>query len=195
MKSDYYDELRLDRELADRGKIYLFGEIEYSSVERMFKLLDIANEGDAETIRVYISSYGGDLFASLAVYDRLRTMSKPVVTVGMGGCFSGAAVVLQGGDVRLLSDDGWLMLHEIQNEVSGGVTEHEEQVEVSRRLLDVVAGILSSRSKVGKDQVLEMIRKREKWIKGEEALSLGFVDGLLPSGKGLENPKKKVKKK
>ena len=194
MKDSYYDELRLDRELAEKGKVFLFGEIEYTGVERVFKLLDIAEESDSDTVRMYISSYGGDLFASLSLYERLNTLKKPVVCVGMGGCFSGAATVLQSGDMRLMGDTGWLMLHEIQGEFSGGVTEHEEQLQVSKKLMEVVAEILSSKSKLSKEQVLEMIKKREKWIKAEEALELGLVDGLLPSGKGLDIKRKRRKR-
>ncbi|MDW7974904.1 MAG: ATP-dependent Clp protease proteolytic subunit [Sulfolobales archaeon] len=191
----YYDDFKLDHDLAKRGKVFLFGTIDHEKAERICKVVELAVMSNVESVRLYISCEGGDLFYGMSIYEVLRAVPVPVVTFAVGGCFSAAALVLQAGDVRIMSDRSWLMLHEFyQDYFRGTVTEFEEALEVNRKILDDMIQALVERSKVTAEWLKERIKKRDFWLRSSEAYDMGFVDMLVPSGRGLESLKKLKKK-
>lgn len=104
--------------------IYLCGEIdEETSKEVVQNLLEIEsfdeeNEGlikdyEREPIIVYISTRGGYIEEALAIYDTIRMLSTPVVTVVLGFAYSAGLIISLAGDIRIISENGNIMYHQI----------------------------------------------------------------------------------
>lgn len=64
-----------------------------------------------EHIDIEFMSYGGDVYTSLSVYDRLVTSSCKIHMSVYGPCMSGGSIILQASDRRFISDNSRLMLH------------------------------------------------------------------------------------
>jgi ATP-dependent protease ClpP protease subunit len=47
-----------------------------------------------------VNSPGGDFYAGLAIYDMLRTVSNPIITLGTGLVGSAALLIYTAGDIR-----------------------------------------------------------------------------------------------
>lgn len=172
-------ERKVQEEFARRGKLFLVGDIDTEATERFLVHLELAKESDSENILVYITSLGGSLFEALAIYDAIRTCSKVTSTVAVGVCASAAAVVLQGGVVRAMSEKAWLMLHEPSTSVEGPTSMIETEASLMRRLRELIVGVLASGSKVGEEKIREAITSKETWLSASEALQWGLVDMLV----------------
>ena len=179
-------------EFARKGKIFLIGDITTDSVRRFLELLEIAKDHtpDDGVIVTYISSLGGDLFGGFCIYDALRACKASTSTFGLGVCASAALLALQGGDARLLSERAWIMLHEPISSIEGSASEIEYEANLMRRLSDLMVRVFSGRTGLPEEKIRSMMIPKETWLSGEEALSLGFVDGLVGE-RGVRKAKKR----
>lgn len=173
----------LDLDHAKAGKLFLVGEIDEDSTEKFFKLLEIARSSDAQQVTVYITSMGGSVFESFAIYDVLRSFGKPVTTVGFGVCASGAAIALQGGSTRVMSHRSWLMLHEPHTYIEGPASVIKDEAEVMNRITKIISDVFSERAKIPQERIVDMFIRREAWVTAQEALDCGFIDAIIFGGK------------
>lgn len=169
----------LDVEHAKNGRLFLVGEIDEESTEKFLKLLEISKRSDAPEIVVYITSMGGSVFESFAIYDALRSFSKSVTTVGFGVCASGAAIALQGGSIRAMSNRSWLMLHEPYSHVEGPASTIKDEAEIMHRITKIISDVFSERGKLPQEQIVDMLLRKEVWITAGEAKEYGFIDVVL----------------
>jgi len=65
--------------LLDNRIIYLTGNIDTNSADYVISNLLIMNSLDKKSdIKLYISSYGGSVYAGLAIYDCMQMIEAPV---------------------------------------------------------------------------------------------------------------------
>ncbi|MDQ1289882.1 MAG: ATP-dependent Clp protease, protease subunit [Actinomycetota bacterium] len=85
------------RLLSDRI-IYLGTEIDEGVANVIIaQLLHLENDEPSSPISLYINSVGGDIPATLAVYDAMRFIRSPVETTCVGQAVASAALLLAGG--------------------------------------------------------------------------------------------------
>ena len=84
--------------LLENRIVFLQGEIHTGNAnEVVMKLLYLQSENKRKDINFYINSPGGDVIATLAIYDVMQILNCPVATFCVGQAASGAAVLLAGG--------------------------------------------------------------------------------------------------
>ena len=84
--------------LLENRIVFLQGEIHTGNAnELVMKLLYLQSENKRKGINFYLNSPGGDVIATLAIYDVMQILSCPVATYCVGQAASGAAVLLAGG--------------------------------------------------------------------------------------------------
>src|ERR1044072_2724900 len=101
--------------LLEHSIVSLQGEIHTGNAnEVVMKLLYLQSENRRKDIHFYINSPGGDVVATLAIYDTMQILSCPVATYCVGQAASGAAVLLAGGTngKRFALPHARVMLHE-----------------------------------------------------------------------------------
>ena len=81
----------------------------YIAVEEF--LQDLESIQDKENITVHINSPGGELYAGVAIYNRLKELSGTVTTINDGLCASAASLIFQAGDIRRMNKGSNLMAH------------------------------------------------------------------------------------
>lgn len=74
-------------------------------------LNDLDGIKDKSQITVHINSGGGDLYAGLAIYNRLKNVKGTVTTVNDGLAASAASLIFQAGNVRKMNAGSNLMAH------------------------------------------------------------------------------------
>lgn len=179
MRSSYSNDRYKSDELARKGRIFLIGDVDEEKTERVLRSLEVAKIAGIRPIILYINSPGGDLFCSLAIYDAIR--GNGVSTVCYGFCGSGAAVILQGGVVRLMGEKSWLMIHEPRTSVvEEGITGLEAEASLLRRWTDTVLEIFCERGRISREDLIAAFDgRRELWLNSNDALKMGLIDGVL----------------
>jgi ATP-dependent Clp protease protease subunit len=185
-------QLTLGDLLLENRIIFLQGEIYTGNAnEVVMKLLYLQSENRRKEISFYINSPGGDVAATLAVYDTMQILSCPVATYCVGQAASGAAVLLAGGTKgkRFILPNARVMLHQPYGGVGGQVSDIEIQANEILRYRDVLNQILANHS----GQPIERIAKdtdRDFFLGPEEAKKYGVVDEILakmPGGVEMED--------
>jgi len=174
-------QLTLGDLLLENRIVFLQGEIYSANAnELVMKLLYLQSENRRKDVHFYLNSPGGDLVATMAIYDTMQILSCPVATYCVGQAASGAAVLLAGGTKkkRFALPHARVMLHQPYAGVSGQVSDIEIQAEEILRNRQMLNTILAQHT--GRD--LEAIAKdtdRDFFLSAEEAKDYGLVDEIL----------------
>lgn len=174
-------QLTLGDLLLENRIVFLQGEIYTGNAnEVVMKLLYLQSENRRKDIHFYINSPGGDVAATLAVYDTMQILTCPVATYCVGQAASGAAVLLAGGTTgkRYALAHSRIMMHQPYGGVGGQVSDIEIQANEILRYREMLNQILSRHT--GKP--LEQIAKdtdRDFYLGAEESKAYGMVDDIL----------------
>lgn len=156
------------------GNIYIRGEIG----EGYFSLIDVIDQvknlGEVESYDVYISSIGGSVETGFDIYDYLRSLKKPIKTIGVSEVMSIATVIYLAGDTRVLRQNTEFMIHlpwtmgigtaEELNEISDFVKEAENRI----------VNFYTKQLNQPKEAIYPLL-KNETFLTEEQCMSLGFV--------------------
>ena len=180
--SDYQRQrqMTLGDMLLENRIVFLQGEIHTGNAnELVMKLLYLQSENRRKDVHFYLNSPGGDVVATLAIYDVMQIISCPVATYCVGQAASGAAVLLAGGTKgkRFALPNSRVMMHQPYGGVGGQVSDIEIQASEILRNREVLNEILARHT--GKP--IEQIAKdtdRDFFQTAEEAKAYGVVDEI-----------------
>ncbi len=90
--------------------VWIIGELTEQRAHQYLPALRLLDETPG-TIRIVLSSVGGEEPGGFAIYDVLRSLQNRVYTFGYGEVCSIAALIFQAGSKRFLSPSCQLMMH------------------------------------------------------------------------------------
>ncbi len=154
------------------------------------KQLYLQSENRRKDIHFYVNSPGGDVSATLAIYDTMQMISCPICTYCVGQAASGAAVLL-GAAARANAtacQNSRVMLHQPYGGVQGQISDIEIQANEILRyrnvLNDILASTPASRSRASPKTPTVISSSG-----AEEAKKYGLVDDILQKMPGAEEEK------
>jgi ATP-dependent Clp protease, protease subunit len=167
--------------LLENRIIFLEGEIHTGNANTIvMKLLYLQSESKKKDIHFYINSPGGDVVATLAMYDTMQMLSCNVATYCVGQAASGAAVLLLGGTKgkRYCLPNARVMLHQPYGGVGGQVSDIEIQAKEILRARETLNQIIAQHcgrevAQIAKDT------DRDFFLSAQEAVDYGLVDHVL----------------
>lgn len=168
---------------AKTAEVYLYEDIGdgwYGGVSAKAFSDTLRGLGDLNQIDVRINSFGGDVFAGLAIYRLLVDHKANVTTYVDGIAASIASVIAMAGNQIEISESAQMMIHNAWTITIGDDFAHEEQAARLAMTSSALADIYAQRS--GTD-----IEKVRKWMKDEtsftsaEAIDAGFADKVMPN--------------
>ena len=173
-----------DGELAGRllksRSVLISGEINKRLAERVIKQLILLEEDGGDPIRVFIYSPGGDADAGYAVFDMLRFVEPPVITIGMGLVASAAAIVLLAAprDHRVGLPNSHYLIHQPLSGIRGVATEIEIHARELEKLRSKINRMIADETgqKLAK---VERDTDRDYWLSAEEAQKYGLVSRIV----------------
>lgn len=107
-------------DVANR-RVFLDADIEAQSIGYAIKGLYLMETESKEPVEMFISSYGGDVYEALALYDIMNTISCPIHTFAYGKCMSAAPLLLAAGEPgqRWVAPHVAFMHHDWSGDVEG----------------------------------------------------------------------------
>jgi ATP-dependent Clp protease, protease subunit len=166
--------------LLENRIVFLQGEIHTGNAnEVVMKLLYLQSENKKKGINFYLNSPGGDVIATLAIYDVMQLLTCPLSTYCVGQAASGAAVLLAGGTKgrRFCLPHSRVMIHQPYGGVSGQISDIEIQANEILRNREVLNEILAKHT----GNVIEKIAKdidRDFFMTAQQAKDYGIVDEI-----------------
>ena len=143
-------------------------------------LRDLEELAGKDSITVHINSVGGDMYAGIAIYNRLKGLAAKVTTINDGLAASAGSLIFMAGDTRKVNAGSNLMIHGAAGFLYGyyqvqdlkGVT---KQLEAHNK-----AGINIYAEATGKDkETIKAMVDRETWLTGADAVEAGFAHEVI----------------
>jgi ATP-dependent Clp protease protease subunit len=166
--------------LLENRIVFLQGEIHTGNAnELVMKLLYLQSENRKKDIHFYLDSPGGDVIATLAIYDVMQILTCPVATYCVGQAASGAAVLLAGGTKgkRYALPNSRVMIHQPYGGVGGQVSDIEIQALEILRNRKCLNEILAKHTGKSAEDIEKDI-DRDFFMTADEARDYGVVDDI-----------------
>ncbi|MEC9091820.1 MAG: ATP-dependent Clp protease proteolytic subunit [Planctomycetota bacterium] len=166
--------------LLENRIVFLQGEIHTGNAnELVMKLLYLQSENRKKDIHFYLNSPGGDVIATLAIYDVMQILTCPVATYCVGQAASGAAVLLAGGTKgkRYALPNSRVMIHQPYGGVGGQVSDIEIQALEILRNRKCLNEILAKHTGKSAEDIEKDI-DRDFFMTADEARDYGVVDDI-----------------
>lgn len=157
-------------------------------IRGLLKMSDISYD----PIELYLSSFGGDAYAGLSIYDAIRSCPCDVVIHANGKIMSAGFLIYLAGDLRLSAKHTTFMMHSVTSTSEGKVKDQEIDVQESKRLNNIMFDILAERTKMKKAWWYRKILSHDVYLDVNQAREYGVVD-TDKTKKPLTKIKKTVK--
>jgi ATP-dependent Clp protease protease subunit len=174
---------KLEKYFFERREVYLWGVVDDKSArETVSKFLLLDADKPGEEIKFYINSPGGVVTSGMVMYDTMRMMKSPVITICMGLAASMGSILLSGGvkGKRLIYPHGEVMIHQpsLGGYIRGVSADLEIQAIQTRKVKEIGAKILAQNCGKTMEQVMRDF-DRDYWMDAKEAIDYGIVDGIV----------------
>lgn len=134
--------------------------------------------GKGKEVIVNINSPGGDFFEGLAIYSLLRQHEGNVTTRVLGLAASAASVIAMAGDLRLISEVGFFMIHNVWTIGIGNRNDFRELADTLEEFDGTMADMYSTRASLDRKDVIAMLDK-ETWLNATNSVDKGFANDLI----------------
>lgn len=165
--------------VGNEANLNIYGDIvsgyEYDgAVSSQNIISEIDKLTDVSKINVYISSYGGEVQAGLAIYNALKRNKAKVITHCEGFACSIASVIFMAGDERIMQDASLLMIHNAWSFGEGNADQLRKQADDLEKISQASVRVYKEHSTLSEEEI-KALMDEETWILPEEALEWGFA--------------------
>jgi ATP-dependent Clp protease protease subunit len=174
---------KMEQLFLKKRAVYLWGAVEDKSARDVVsKLLLLDADKPGQEIKFYINSPGGVVTSGMVIYDTMRMMQSPVVTICMGLAASMGSILLSGGvkGKRLIYPHGEVMIH--QPSIGGYFQATSADIEIHakqmQRTKEISAQILADNTGKTYERILKDF-DRDYWMDAKEAVEYGIVDSIV----------------
>lgn len=144
-------------------------------------MLYLDSEDSTKPISLYINSAGGSVVSGLAIYDTMRHIKSPVVTINVGLAASTASFLLAAGEKgkRIALPHSRVMIHQPMGAAQGQAEDIRVEAAQIMQIKDNLTQLYAKMTGQSLDQI-ERDLQRDHFMSAEEALSYGLVDQVIP---------------
>jgi ATP-dependent Clp protease protease subunit len=181
---------KLDHALLEKRRVFLSDAVDSDSAKDIIrKLWYLDHIAPGKPILFIINSPGGSVDSGFAIWDQIKMLSSPVITLvtGLAASMGSLLSLVSGKGKRLATPNSRIMIHQplISGVIRGQATDLEIQ---AKEMLKTRAQIVSVYvHATGKDQkTIEKAIDRDNWMTAEEALAFGLIDKIVTSMQDVE---------
>ena len=159
------------------------------------KLAQIENSQEVDGVLILLNTLGGDVEAGLAIAEMLASLSKPTVSLVLGGSHSIGGPLAVSADYSFIVPSGTMIIHPVRS--SGMFIGVLQSLKNMERTQDRIITFLAEHSKMSKERVEQLMMDSTQLVKdvgtmldGEGAVKEGLIDevgGISHALKKLHN--------
>jgi len=146
----------------------------------------VLDSDSKEPIRVIITSPGGHVDSGMAIFDTMRFIDSPIVTIGAGWVASIAVPIFFGGDKgkRFSLPNTRYLIHQPSGGAGGQAADIRIEAQEILKIREKVNRLIAEET----GQPIEKVTKdsdRNFWMSAEEALKYGMVNKVITTTKDI----------
>ena len=147
------------------------------------KLVEIENSPEIDGTLILLNTMGGDVEAGLAIAEMIASLSKPTVSLVLGGCHSIGGPLAVSADYSFIVESGTMIIHPVRaNGMFIGVMQSLKNMEKTQ---DRITNFMSRHSKMSQERIEELMLDSTQLVKdvgtlleGKEAVKEGLIDSV-----------------
>jgi len=171
---------RIDSQLLEDRKIFLWGMVDDKSAKHVVDRLMYLDSLNNDEITFYINSPGGYVTSGFSMYDTIQSIKSPVSTVCTGLAASMGSILLSAGKKgrRFIQPHARVMIHQPSGGARGQASDIEITAQEIIKTKELSAKILAKNCGQKYDKVMKDFN-RDHWMGADESVEYGIVDGIL----------------
>lgn len=133
-------------------------------------------DASPDVLNIYINSPGGHVGDALAIHDYLNELQAKGVTVNRKGrgIIASAGTYLLMGDNSEMSENSFMMIHNVSMVAYGDINQVENQAKAGRKFNDKIRDFYATMTGNAPEQITKWMNA-ETWMTADEAVQRNFV--------------------
>ena len=181
---------------------YLLGENQKTTkYEHVIPLLVAIEESpDIEGLLIILNTMGGDVEAGLAIAEMIASMTKPTVSLVLGGGHSIGVPLAAAAKRSFIVPSATMTVHPVR--INGTVIGVSQTYNYFREMQNRITGFVTSHSSIPEEKFTELLTRPDEIandvgsiLSGKEAVDVGLIDTLGGLDKALCELRKMIKDK
>ena len=172
-------------------------------IEGLFIILadflnDMEKIKDKKNVTFHINSPGGEVFAGVSIYNRMKEFTGNVTTIVDGLCASAASIIMQGAKPgnRKVCNGSLTMIHGASSFMYGyyNAKDMKESIKQINAIDKSIAEIYAKETGVDVETAKTMM-SNTTWMSAQDAVDKGFADEIVDTGSSVTmslNPARNV---
>ena len=144
-------------------------------------LYSIEENEDIKGVLIILNTVGGDVEAGLAMAELINSISKKVVTLGLGGSHSIGVPLATAGDYSFIAPTGTMVVHPIRT--NGLVIGVNETFEYFKKMQERIVQFIIRTSNIEREALEKIMHSKEDLVSdvgrvliGKEAVECGLIN-------------------
>lgn len=145
------------------------------------QLAAIEDSSDIQGLLVLLNTVGGDVEAGLAIAEMIASISKPTVSLVLGGSHSIGVPIAVSTDYSFIVETGTMVIHPVR--MNGTVIGAPQTYDYFRQMQDRILGFISSHCRAKRERLEELMLDTGMLTKdlgtilvGTQAVEEGIID-------------------
>lgn len=147
------------------------------------QLAAIEDSKEIEGVLILLNTVGGDVEAGLAIAEMIASLSKPTVSLVLGGSHSIGGPIAVASDYSFIVPTGTMVIHPVR--MSGTVIGAPQTYDYFKQMQDRILGFMASHCKASEERLEEMMLETGMLTKdlgtilvGKQAVDEGLIDSV-----------------
>lgn len=145
------------------------------------KLAMIEDSDETDGVLIIIHTMGGDVEAGLAIAEMIASISKPTVSLVLGGSHSIGVPIAVSTQYSFIVPTGTMVIHPVR--MSGTVISSSQTYAYFKQMQNRITGFVSTHSNISEERLNELMVETEQLTKdvgsilvGEQAVKEGLIN-------------------
>ena len=164
------------------------------------QLIGMEMDEEVKGVLIILNTVGGDVEAGLAISEMISSLSKPTVSIVIGGGHSIGVPLATSADYSFIMPSATMIVHPIR--MNGFVIGVSETFEYFKKMQERIDNFIVRTSKIEKKELQDMMRKSGELLNdmgtiliGEQAVECGLIDEVGGIDKALNKLKALMEQK
>lgn len=164
------------------------------------QLIAIERDDKVKGVLIVLNTAGGDVEAGLAIAEMITSLSKPTVSIVIGGGHSIGVPLATASDYSFITPSATMIVHPIR--MNGFVIGVSQTFEYFKKMQDRILDFIVRTSKIGREELVELMSQTDELLNdigtiliGKQAVDCGIIDEVGGIRSALDKLNELIKEK
>ncbi len=145
------------------------------------RLAEIEDDRSMDGLLIILNTVGGDVESGLAIAEMIAGMSKPTVSLVLGGSHSIGVPLAVASDYSFIVPSGTMVIHPVR--ISGTVIGAPQSFDYFKQMQDRISRFITEHSFISEERFIQLMMETGKMTKdlgtilvGEQAVEEGIIN-------------------